>query len=150
MVIIKPLDERLIKLLQKDAGQSSEVLAKQLKVSSATVRRRVRQLIKNRVMHIAAIADPAQMGIPLAAVFAFDVDHDMVDSVMQKLTNMPEFRWVSMTTGQFDIIAFARFPSTDELAEFLQSEMVKIEGIKDSEAFICLGLESKGTLYSSL
>ena len=52
MVNIDSSDEWLIKILQKDARHSSNVLAKQLKVSPATVRRRVRQLIRHSVMWI--------------------------------------------------------------------------------------------------
>ena len=150
MVSTDSLDGRLIKLLQKDAGQSSEVLAKQLKVSAATVRRRIRQLIKNKVIRIAAIADPGKVGLPLAVIIAVDVFHDKLDSVMQTLANQPEILWTSTTTGRFDIIALTRFPSTDELSTFLQNEMPRIEGIRDTETFICLNLESKETHYSSI
>ena len=123
------LDQRLINLLQKDAGQSSEVLAKQLKVSAATVRRRIRQRVKSRVIRIAAIADPSKVGIPVAAIINLDVAHDKLDSAMQALANMPAILWVSTTTGRFDIIALTRFPSTDELSKFIQSELGKVEGI---------------------
>lgn len=148
MVNTDSLDERLIKLLQKDAGQSSEVIAKHLKVSAATVRRRIRLLIKNKVIRIAAIADPDKTGLPLAVIITIDVSHEKLDSVMQTLANQPEILWISTTTGRYDIIALTRFHSTDDLSIFLQNEMPKIEGIRDTETFICLNLESKGTIYS--
>lgn len=41
---INSIDRRLIELLGKDARQNSDELAKQLNVSSATVRRKLRML----------------------------------------------------------------------------------------------------------
>ncbi len=62
------LDEHLIKLLAQDARVSSEVLANKLKVTPATVRRRLNELIKNKVVRILAAVDPNKVGLSLAAV----------------------------------------------------------------------------------
>lgn len=150
MVKVDALDKKLIDLLQEDAGRSSDVIAKRLKVSAATVRRRIRRLVKNNVISIGAIVDPGKVELPLAAIIALDVTSDKLDSVMKALASRPEIIWVSTTTGQFDIISLARFPSTDELSRFVLNEMSKIEGIKDSETFICLHFESKRKHYTTL
>jgi Lrp/AsnC family transcriptional regulator for asnA, asnC and gidA len=134
-------DKQLISLMGQDARQSSEALAKKLNVSSATVRRRLRTLTRNDLLHIVGVADPANFGLPLAAVIALDVDHDRLDSAMDKLVNRPEIKWVSTTTGRFDIVAIARFPSTDSLSDFLTDELGKIEGVRDSETLVCLDVK---------
>ena len=138
MVIIDGLDERLIHLLENDARQSSEVLAAQLNTSPATIRRRVRKLIQSKVLRIVAVVDSSKVGLPLTAVIALDVAHEKLDSVTQMLVSRPEVKWISTTTGRFDILVMARFPSTDELSVFVQKELAKIEGVRDSETFICL------------
>ena len=138
MADIDALDEKLIKLLQKDARQSSEALAKQLKVSSATVRRRTRNLLQDGVVRIMAVADPQRVGLPVTAVIGLDVTHDKLDSVMDVLSNRTEVIWLSTTTGRFDITAVARFASTDEIYTFMQQELANIEALKDSETLICL------------
>ena len=132
------LDESLVQLLEKDAAQSSEALAKQLNVSAVTVRRRVRRLIQSGVLRIVAVVDPNKVGFPLTAVIAFDVAHDKLDSVTQLLASRPEVQWVSTTTGRFDVLVLVRFRSTNELSDFIQRELVDIEGVRDSETFICL------------
>ena len=147
MVKVNSLDERLIKLLKDNARQSSEVLATQLNVSAATIRRRIRRLIKDGVMRIGAIVDPAKIGLPLAAVIALDVTHDSLDSVMQTLAELPEVKWVSTTTGRFDVIVMVRFPDTDELFRFMQTKVAKMEGVRDSEAFVCLHIERDRGVY---
>ncbi len=148
MVNVDSVDKRLIRLLQEDAGRSSAVLARRLKVSPATVRRRTSRLIKNQVIRIGAVADPKKVGLPLAAIMAIDVVNGKLDSVFRTLTSKPEVIWVSTTTGRFDVIAMVRFPSIDELARFVQSELSEVDGIRDSETFICLHFESKPEHYS--
>ena len=141
-------DKKLIELLMEDAQQSSETLGKRLKVSSATVRRRTKKLIQNGVLRIMAVTDPSKVGAPLAVVIAFDVVHEKLDSITKSLANRPEVRWVSTTTGRFDLIIIARFGSTEELANFTQKELPKLEGIRDSETFVCLHVEKALYLHT--
>ena len=131
-------DERLIHLLEQNARQSSEVIAKQLGISPATVRRRIRKLVDSDILRIAAAVDRNSIGYPLAAVIAFDVVHDKLESALKLLADRQEVKWVSTTTGRFDILALAWFRSTEELADFVQNKMAKIDGVRDSETFICL------------
>lgn len=136
--IMDLMDQQLISLLKEDAQQSSNVLAKKLHVSPATVRRRIKKLTQSRVLRIRAVVDYNKLGLPLAALFGFDVAHDKLDATMRALAGLPEVLWLSTTTGRYDIIAFARFASTSELANFLQKEMASIDGVKESETFLCL------------
>lgn len=147
MTLVKPdaIDEKLIHLLSQDARQSSEALAKQLKLSAATVRRRMRKLIQDGLLHIIGVADPAKFGFPVTAVFAVDADHDVLESTMHTLVLEPEIRWAATTTGRFDIIAVARFRSNELLSEFMSKKLTKIQGIKDVETFLCLEV-NKGRL----
>ncbi len=84
------LDERLIELLSQDARQSSQALAKQLNVSSSTIRRRISKLVKRGVLRFVALVEPAEVGFYLRAIIAFDVEHDKVREVMELLRG----RWL--------------------------------------------------------
>ena len=135
------LDEQLIKLLQDDGRQSSNVIAKQLGVSSATVRRRIKKLVESGVLRIVGLIDPDKAGYPFVAVIAVDVAHDKLDEALKLMAARPEVIWVSATTGRFDIIAVAHFPSSGDFSSFLREELAKTDGIKDSETFLCLHVE---------
>ena len=119
MSIIDSVDEQIVRLLGQDARQNSEKLAKQLNLSAATVRRRLRNLIRKDLLHIVGVVDPAKFGFPVPVVITLDVDLDKIDTAIKTLANRPEVRWVSTTTGQFDIIALARFRSNSNLSEFM-------------------------------
>ncbi len=87
---IDPIDKRLVRLLEQDAQQSSETLAKQLNLSAATVRRRLRKLIRSDLLRIIGVVDPANFGFPLIAVITLDVSHDKVELAMEELSKQPE------------------------------------------------------------
>lgn len=132
----------------KDARQSSEKLAIHLNISAATVRRRVRRLIKNDILRIVGVADPAKFGLGLGVVINLDVEHSKVDSVMEWLIGRTEIKWAATTTGRFDIIAVARFESTEHLSSFFTKDLTGLEGIKDTETLVSLDVR-KGR-YTSL
>jgi len=132
------IDEQLVRLLGQDARQGSEALAKQLKVSAATVRRKIGSLVRNGTLRIAGVVDPSKFGLPLAVVITLDVAHTKLGTALETLTSWPEVRWVASTTGRFDIIAIARFSTTDDLSAFITNKLSRLDGLKDSETFVCL------------
>ena len=134
-------DIRLIELLETDARQSPEMLARQLKVSSSTIRRRLKKLIDSGVLRLIAFADPELVGLPFMVVIALDVAIEKLQSTVQALGEQQEIRWVSTTSGRFDIIALARFSSAEAFYDFMQDKMANMEGLKNTETFICLHIE---------
>ncbi len=148
MVKIDALNEQIITLLERDARQSSDILAKKLGRSPATIRRRIRNLIKSDAIRIKAVVNDQTIAPAVAAVIAFDAVPDKLELVMETLSKLPEVTWVSSCTGRFDIIALARFRSNDELTEFVQGQLLRLEGIRNTETFLCL--QQKKTAFTTL
>lgn len=138
MCATNSLDKKLAKLLGENGRLGSEALAESLGVSPTTIRRRIRKLTQSGVMRILAVVDPEKAGFPLIGVIAFNIVHEKLESALEVLAGRPEIKWVSTTTGRFDILALGCFHSTGELSDFVGKEMASIEGLKDSETFICL------------
>ncbi len=122
-------DSKIIQLLEEDALQTSEALAKPLGVSSATVRRRLKLLVKNGVIRAVAIAQPDRVDTSLCAIIALNVSHQSIDEVMQTLASQPEVKWVAATTGRVDILTLVEFNSTEELFQFVKGRLFPIEGV---------------------
>ena len=139
--MIKLLDTQLIALLEKDSNQTSEKLAEQLSVSSSTVRRRMKDLVRRGVIRIIAIPEPKEIGLPLIAVIAFQLEHDKLTSFFKVLGSRKDVKCLYATSGRFDAIALMWFSSTEHLFEFMEKEASKIEGVKTTETFICLHVE---------
>ena len=138
IIMIDSIDEQLINLLMKDASISSEVLAKQLNVHSSTIRRRIKKLVEQKKIHIIALPEPSEVGLLIEAVVALHVTHDKLDIALEALSKYPEVRWLAATSGRFDIMVYMWFHSTNELYKFVETEVGSLEGLKNSETFICL------------
>jgi DNA-binding Lrp family transcriptional regulator len=134
-------DEKIIRLLSQDTRQSSRKLAKQLKISASTVRSRLRRLVINDNLHFIIAIDPFKAGLPVIAQILLDVRQDRIEQTLELLVKCPEINYVSSTTGRFDIIIFGCFASHHDLANFLQNQLGKMEGVRDSETLISLDIK---------
>jgi Lrp/AsnC family transcriptional regulator for asnA, asnC and gidA len=138
------IDEQIVRLLGQNGRQTSKQLAKQLNISAATVRRRIRKLVENDLLHIVGVVDPADFGFPLPTVIAIDVVPDKLETALEELDKQPEVKWIAITVGRYDVVAGIRFRSMDDLSEFTTRTLPRIDGVKDSETFICLKRKKKG------
>lgn len=142
---IDSLDRKLINLLARDARQSNEQLAKQLAVNASTVSRKIKRLIQDGVIELIALPNPEKIGLPLRAIIAFDVTHDKATDFLKALASCPEIISLYSTAGRYDVIAIAWFADTEELYDFIQRKVSKLEGLRDTETFICLHVEKRIT-----
>ena len=140
------IDKKIVELLNKDMRQSSQTLGKQLRISASTVRSRLRKLIKNEDLHFVLAMDPFKAGFPVVAHILWDVEQDKITQTLEELVKFSEVTYVSATTGRFDIIVFASFASHHDLAVFLQKQLGKLEGVRDSETLIC-SISRKDDIY---
>jgi Lrp/AsnC family transcriptional regulator for asnA, asnC and gidA len=145
MIMKDELDEQIIALLGNDARQSSKVLARQLNVSAATIRRRIGKLNRSGILQFVAAIDSVKAPYSTIVVLALDVERAKVKSVTDILVRLPEIKWVATTTGRFDILATAYLTTGSKLSDFLENRIGDIEGIRDSETFVCLDVR-KGYL----
>ena len=134
------LDDKLISLLQSNGRASNIELAKQVGVSEGTIRRRFRNLIKDEVIRVVAIPDPAKMGRGTTAVIALQVEPSEVDPVASKLAEIPEVQYVSVTTGAFDVFLWVALASPEELSSFLRLQVGGISGVRRTETFVNLSI----------
>jgi Lrp/AsnC family transcriptional regulator, regulator for asnA, asnC and gidA len=132
------IDIKLVRLLSKNARQDSETLAKKLDLSAATVRRRIKRLLNSGSLRIIGVVNAPTFGLPLTVIIALDVIPEKLTEAMKALAKLPAINRVFFTSGRYDIIVNANFASTNALADFIREHLNTIEGLKDTETFICL------------
>ncbi len=132
------LNMQLISLLEKDASQTSEELARQLDASSSTIRRRKKELIQQGTLHIVAIPEPKSIGLNMIAIIAFQVQHEHLGSVLDALKSRKDVKCLYATSGRYDMIALLWFSSTEQLYKFMEEDVAKLEGVKGTETFVCM------------
>ena len=138
------LDAKIIAILRKDGRTSNAGIARHVRVSEGTVRRRLKRLVQEEYIRIVALPDPAKMGYQSEALVGVQVDPDKVDQVADGLTELDEVNWVAVTTGSFDIFAWATLTSPEALGIFLRTRVGTISGVRRTETFVNLANKKRG------
>ena len=130
------LDHRLIKSFQANGRVSNREVARQLGVSEATVRSRLRRLEDAGLVRIRAVGDATRArGLSANAIIGITVAAGQVEAVMEKLLDYPEISVASTTIGRHDIIVGCALPDSGALAEFIVGRINRIPGITRSVTF---------------
>ena len=116
------LDAKIISLLQQDGRASNAGIAREVGVSEGTVRRRLKRLVQGEYIHVIAMLDPSKLGFASEALIGVQVDPDKIDQVATSLANLEEVNWVAITTGSYDIFAWAVLQSSESLGIFLRTK----------------------------
>ncbi len=137
------LDLKIIALLQTNGRASNARIARQVGVSEGTVRRRLKRLLQDGVIHVVAIPDPERLGFETEALIGVQVDPDKIDSVSDALKGLQEAQWVAITTGAFDIFMWVIIHSSEELGSFLRTKVGPVPGVRRTETFVSLTLKKR-------
>ena len=137
------LDIKIISLLQEDGTATNAGIARQVGVSEETVRRRLKRLVQEEYIRVVALPDPAKLGYESEVLMGIQVDADKVDQVADTLAEFDEVNWVSITTGSYDIFAWATLRDSEELSTFLRTKVGIIHGVRRLETFINLAIKKR-------
>ncbi|OGO22549.1 MAG: hypothetical protein A2144_02355 [Chloroflexi bacterium RBG_16_50_9] len=132
------IDLDLLQVLQEDARLTSDELARKINVSATTIRRRIRNLIRNDIIRIVAIADPKKIGLSTVVGIHLELNPRTADRAAEELARYKSVRSVSLTTGRFNCMALAVFPSTDDFQNFMRTVISNLEGLTTVETHIFL------------
>lgn len=138
------LDAKIVALLQEDGRASNAGIARDVGVSEGTVRRRLKRLVDEEFIRVVAMLDPSKMGYSSEALIGIQVDPDKVDQVAEKLSKLEEISWVAITTGAYDMFAWATLNSSEALGVFLRTRVGTIPGVRRSETFVNLAVKKRG------
>ncbi|MDP9369878.1 MAG: Lrp/AsnC family transcriptional regulator [Chloroflexota bacterium] len=133
-------DLRIIGLLQKDGRRSNSGIGRELGLPESTVRRRIERLRRDDFIKIVAIANHERMGLPVHVIMGLSLDLARNATATRALVNLIQVGWLAATTGPYDILLEASFPSMRHLHEFITKELAQIEGVERVETAIVLDL----------
>ena len=132
------LDLMIIRELNSDPQQPQADIARKLGAGETTVRRRLKRLLDEHIIRIVAIADPHALGYHVRAMIGIKVSPGRIDAVADKLASYANIHYALMTTGPYDLVAWAVFRDTDELSGFIRRELGGIEGLASYESMLTL------------
>src|SRR5687767_1657877 len=118
-VTIDRLDLRLIRCLQDNPRAPYSTIARLLGVSETTVKRRVDDLIANRVIQPAMIPNMYRLGYRTRARIGLKVELERMTTIAEELRAFPETTGVEITVGRYHITCFVVMQSLDALTRFM-------------------------------
>src|SRR5438045_9453189 len=92
--ILDEIDQRVIKILQVDGRKPNTEIARELRVSETTVRKRISQLVSRGLINIVAVPTPRAVGMNLSAIIGISVELPKLHDNSEELTRQREVPYV--------------------------------------------------------
>lgn len=130
-VKIDKTDKKIVDLLQIDGRMSSSDIARQLgDVSERSVRYRLERLIREGVIQISAIVNPATLGFSVIGDVFVEVETGLVHEVAQAITKFENVSYVASSIGDTDISVQVVAEDNASLYVFVTQVIGKIPGVR--------------------
>jgi Lrp/AsnC family transcriptional regulator for asnA, asnC and gidA len=134
------MDTEIIHLLAEHGRMPIGEMAKKLKVTSPTIRSRIKDLEKSGVFKVSGLIDPDKHQEMITALVAMNIKSDgKMDQILEKIGKLANVVWVGVVTGRYDIIAeVVCLGGKDELYRFTTETILKMGNVVRSETFIIM------------
>jgi Lrp/AsnC family transcriptional regulator, regulator for asnA, asnC and gidA len=134
------LDNDIIRLLIENGRVPIGKMAKRLKVTAPTIRKRIKNLEKNGIFKVSGLIDPNQHQEMITALVAMSVKSEgKMDQVLERIADLPNVAWAAVITGRYDIIAEVVCKGgTAELYRFTTETILKMGNVVKSETFVIM------------
>lgn len=129
----------IIAQLQQDGRRAYATIGKAVGLSEAAVRQRVQRLVESGVVHIAAIPDPAHLGLTRQAMIGIQADGNL-DALTDALSALPETGFVVVTAGTFDVLVEIVCEDDEHLLSVLNTRIRTLPGVHRTETFVHLSV----------
>ena len=129
---------RILSRLRENARLSNVEIARELAISEATIRRRIKALEdKGIIQGYSCYLNYQLIENPVKAYVHLSLEPGRRDEVVAKITAHPRAVAVYRVTGEHDVLCVMFFVDMSELHEFLD-KYLQIEGIRNLETQIVL------------
>ncbi len=129
-------DVEILKALRKDSRMPMNIIGDDLKISKATVSRRVSKMEEDNIIKGYSIdIDSAKLGVMKSLIF-MQVIGSPVSVVIEQLMNYDEISTVYKSFGDHNIVCETYTRNVDELYEMIQTRLLKMPSVRNVEVDI--------------
>jgi Lrp/AsnC family transcriptional regulator for asnA, asnC and gidA len=136
---IDDVDAKIIEFLKQDGRMPNTDLAKKLKISEATIRKRLRKLIDNEIIQIVAVVNHDKLGEEIVGNIKIKVDGKKSDNIIKGLNKLNGVWYIAHLTGAIDFDVEFNLKTHGELRDLLAA-INKIDGVIKTETSFRLQL----------
>lgn len=84
----------------------------------------------------------------VTAIVALQIERNRINEVAAQLAEIKGITEVYSVSGRYDLVAMLRTRDNDGLAEIITNDLLKVEGIRNSETMLAFRTYSKHDLDS--
>jgi Lrp/AsnC family transcriptional regulator for asnA, asnC and gidA len=142
---IDELDEKILKLITKNARIPFLEVARECGVSGAAIHQRVQRLLNLGVVSGSEfIVNPQKLGYFTCAYMGIHLEKAKFhQQVVEALVKIPEIIECHYATGSYAIFIKVQTKTNKHLKKLIDEDLQEIEGIARTETFISLEMEFK-------
>ncbi len=123
-------DIGILEILRKNARTPFLEIAKKLRISESTIRKRVKELEKNGVIKkYSTIVEPSKLGYGIVALVGIDVRPEKFLEVARKLTDYDNVKFVATSTGDHMVMTEIWMENSNDLRNFIATKIEGMEGV---------------------
>lgn len=130
------VDDEILKILKDDSRESFVDIGKKLKLSESAVRRRVKNLIDNKIIKKFTVEIGEQNSTKAIVLISVESSMD-TSKVSARLTKLDGVKTVFEITGQYDIAVVISSPNITEINLAIDA-LRKVQGVSDTNTVIIL------------
>lgn len=133
------LDQKIIKLLMKNARMSYSEIGEKVGISRVAVKMRIQALEKKGVIEeYTTIINPQKISGVVSCYFELEVAHETLQEVIRRLNENEKITQVYRVTGENKLHIHAVTASNEELDRLIQEDMDTLPGILHMSCSIIL------------
>ena len=123
-------DIGILRILRQNARTPFLEIAKKLRISESTIRKRVKDLEQKGVIKkYSAIVEPSKLGYGSVALVGIDVKPEKFLEVAKRLTDFDNIKFVATSTGDHMIMTEIWMENSNDLRNFISAKIESIEGV---------------------
>ncbi len=134
-------DRQIIESLQRDGRRAFTVLARELGISEAAVRARVRKLTSAGVIDVVAVTNPLMVGFDVMAIVGIQANSNL-EQIADLVSTWDETSYVVILSGSFDLMVEIVCADNHHLLKLVQ-RIRDVPGVKSTETFMYLDLHKQ-------
>lgn len=135
-------DKQIIRCLRNDARMSWTKLSEQVNLSASACQRRVEAMVQSGVIRKFTLQlDDKRLGNTVKAFVAVNVERqntDRAEALKRQLIDHEQVQSAHMVSGGIDFMLEVVCRDLDDLARFLDEEILRIPGVRDATSSIVL------------
>jgi len=123
-------DQGIIDLLRDDGRMAYRAIARELGITEATVRARVRRLEESDTMRVVAVTDIEAAGFGMLLAIGVQVENRDPEAVARDLAAIAEVFSVNVVVGTHDIEILVVAPDSAGLNDLLSETLGRVTGVR--------------------